>query len=310
MPSSSAETRATDHAVQGISVIIPTYERPQALRRCLQALAKLRRGDLELEVIVVNDGGAPLAVDDLIGVLPGLRVIDQVNSGPAGARNTGVAHARYQHLAFTDDDCVPEPDWIMDLAAGLRRHPRALIGGRTANLLRDNLFSETSQILVDAFCCWLNVNPEDGQFLPSNNIACRRDQVVDLGGFSRGFPLAAGEDRDFCDRWRERGWPIVQLLDSARIGHSHWLDHRGYWKQQSNYGRGAATLTTFRRARQQTHRKTGFGFLRLVVGMSIHNARGLRQSVAMTALALESQLAILVGRLQQANQDRRQARGH
>ena len=288
--------------MSGISVIIPTYNRPDSFERCIKALAAMKHPGLAVEVIVVNDGGCPLDGQRLSAMLPGLVIIEQDNCGPSGARNTGIAAAGYPHLAFTDDDCLVEPGWIQDLHAALLQRPTALIGGQTFNRLLHNPFSEASQLVVDAFCRWQNQDPENGRFIPSNNMACCREQIVALGGFDTLFTLAASEDRDLCNRWRQAGWPIVQLKNRALVGHSHWLDHRGYWRQQVNYGRGARTLHSLRRASGQPSEKAGVGFLMLLLVMALGRRQQGRLQPLLILLVLESQLAIVVGNLRQCSQ--------
>ena len=281
----------------GFSVIIPTYNRPDSLERCLHSLGAMEHPGLAVEVIVVNDGGCPLDGRHLSAILPGVVIIEQANSGPSGARNTGIAAADHPHLAFTDDDCLVEPGWIQDLHAALVKHPTALVGGKTFNLLRHNPFSEASQLVVDAVCRWQNSDPENGRFIPSNNMACCREQIVALGGFDTVFSLAAAEDREICERWRQAGWPIVQLDNRALVGHSHWLDHRAYWRQQVNYGRGARTLHSLRRARGVSGEQAGAGFLVLLLVMALRRRQQGRLQPLFLLLVLESQLAIVVGNL-------------
>lgn len=56
--------------------------------------------------------------------------------------------------------------------------------------------------------------------------------------FDTSFPLAAGEDREFCDRWLQQGLPMAYAPE-ARVDHSHHLSLRRFWRQRFNYGRGA-----------------------------------------------------------------------
>lgn len=293
--------------ITGISVIVPTHNRQQTLRRCLQSLAVVKHDGLSIEVIVVNDGGAPLDVLDLQNLCPGIVLLEQAQTGPAGARNAGIAVASHGHLAFTDDDCVPDESWIVDLQQALACNPMALIGGQTVNLFPSNPYSEASQLVVNAFCRWQNRDPAGGGFIPSNNMACRRDQILALGGFNTTFPLAAGEDRDLCDRWRASGWPIVQLSQRAQVAHGHWLDHQGFWHQQLNYGSAAYTLHRLREARGVARRRAGAGFVGLLVRMAILRADGPLRRLQLLFLVLESQLAVLVGSLQQRYHERRVA---
>jgi GT2 family glycosyltransferase len=226
-----------------ISVIVPTYDRPDALDACLAGLARSRYPGEGFEVVVVDDGSAA-PLDDLVArhrdTLP-VVLERQANSGPAAARNRGAARARGSLLAFTDDDCVVDPDWLAALARAARRHPEHLIGGRVVNLLDGNRFAAASQDLVSYLYQYGSADvgaPRWFGFFASNNLAVPAGAFRALGGFDESFPLAAGEDRDFCARWRERGWPALHVPE-ALVQHRHPLNARRFWRQHFNYGRGA-----------------------------------------------------------------------
>ncbi len=216
------------------SVIVPSYNRPAELRRCLTALQRLSRAD-GVEIVVVDDGGerpaAPVAEQ-----VPGdidVRVIRQANRGPAAARNAGARAARGEWLAFTDDDCRPVPGWLRGLEAALAQDPSALVGGQTVNALADNRWAEASQLLVDRV-----IAATPGGFLPTCNLAVQRERFLASGGYDEGFGTAAGEDRAFCDGWRARGGRIV-LVDGAVVLHEHDLTAGSFWRQHANYGAAA-----------------------------------------------------------------------
>ncbi len=93
------------------SIIVPTFQRPEGLRRCLAALLRMDYPADRYEVIVVDDGSDP-PVEPLVREAVGAatcRFIRQENHGPGPARNAGAAQARGRWLAFTDDDCAPRP---------------------------------------------------------------------------------------------------------------------------------------------------------------------------------------------------------
>jgi len=132
-----------------ISIIIPTYNRPQQLALCLQALA--RQHYPHFEVIVVDDGSQTRlfeCVDNFRDQLD-ITLLTQDNAGPAAARNTGAAQAKGQFIAFTDDDCQPDANWLKNLAACFKENPDAAIGGKTINQLPKNSYSTASQLLID-----------------------------------------------------------------------------------------------------------------------------------------------------------------
>lgn len=222
------------------SIIIPTYNRPQRLRDCLQSLVDLDYPRDRFEVIVVDDG-SPVSIGEVTQVfepLMSLRLIRQANAGPASARNTGAAAAKGDYLVFTDDDCQPDPSWLRALEAALAGSTDTLVGGHTVNALPENLYSTASQLLIDYIYDYYNRRQQQAMFFASNNFAMPRQVFQELGGFDTNFPLAAGEDREFCDRWNHHKYKM-KYEPKARVRHSHHLQLQTFWKQHANYGRGA-----------------------------------------------------------------------
>jgi GT2 family glycosyltransferase len=222
------------------SVIVPTFERATLLRRCLQALARLDYPRVDFEVIVVDDGGATPLTELIPFTVDGLAVtiIRIPNAGPGAARNAGAQHARGRILAFTDDDCMPEPSWLRMLEACATRSPGRLIGGRTINALRSNPWSSTSQVVCDMAYNFYNTDPASPRFFASNNMAVPADRFRAIGGFLGGAFRVASEDRELCDRWRHAGYALAYAPDAV-VEHAHDLGLRSFCKQHFRYGRGA-----------------------------------------------------------------------
>lgn len=222
-----------------ISIIIPTYRRPARLAACLESIQQVHYPAEQYEVIVVNDGGEIKAIDDLLGQQgANVRVIHQENQGPAAARNKGAAAAGGEFLAFLDDDCRPAPAWLARLAEQLQQAPACLVGGHTINALTGNMYASASQLLIDYLYDYFNGRAAGPIFFTSNNFALAREQFLIFQGFDTSFPLAAGEDREFCDRWRRQGREMV-YVPTAVIYHAHQLGLRSFWRQHFDYGRGA-----------------------------------------------------------------------
>ncbi|WP_421655573.1 glycosyltransferase family 2 protein [Leptothermofonsia sp. ETS-13] len=234
------------------SIIIPTYNRPDRLKSCLQALTRLDYPRDRFEVVIVDDG-SKTPLDRVIAPYQAslnITLIRQTNAGPANARNTGANYAKGQYLAFTDDDCAPAPDWLTNMAACFARAPEALIGGYTINALSNNLYSTASQILIDYIYSYYNTKSHQSGFFASNNFAMPAERFRTLGGFDTRFPLAAGEDREFCDRWLHHGYPMI-YAPKVQIYHSHHLTLKTFWRQHFNYGRGASCFHQVRSQRSQ-----------------------------------------------------------
>ncbi len=138
-------------ALPFVSVIVPTYDRPRQLARCLRSLSSLDYPSDRFEVIVVDDGSES-PPEDIVADAPGqldTTLLSPPHAGPASARNYGAAHARGEYLAFTDDDCVPTPSWLRAIAVRFAATPGDAIGGRTLNGLPKNLYATASQALTD-----------------------------------------------------------------------------------------------------------------------------------------------------------------
>ncbi len=188
-----------------VSVVVPTFRRPDRLVRCLDALAGQRLDRSEFEVFVVDDAGDE-ATRSLVEEWSGRsgvsgRYLATLGGplGPAAARNLGWRRAAAAVVAFTDDDCLPEPDW---LAEGLA----ALDGGGPA--------AATGRVVVP-----IPEAPTDyqrdaaglaGAEFVTANLFCRREALEAAGGFDERFALAWREDSDLHFALIERGGQIVR----------------------------------------------------------------------------------------------------
>ncbi len=232
------------------SIVIPTYNRPEQVAVCLQACAGLDYPRDRFEVILVDDGGA-IPLDPVVAPFQGeltLKLLRQKNAGPAGARNRGVAEAAGEFLAFTDDDCRPDPSWLRALATQVTAFSESAVGGRTINALTDNLCSTASQILISYLNDYYNRIPQDAQFFPSNNLAFPTHLFRKVGGFDVTYPRAAAEDRELCDRWRHCGLRMVYAPEAV-IRHAHGLTLPSFIRQHYFYGRGAYCFHQVRASR-------------------------------------------------------------
>ncbi|MDX6220327.1 MAG: hypothetical protein QOJ48_2008 [Frankiales bacterium] len=183
MPSSLRAPREPDLPWPGpavsVTVVIPTVDRVDLLRRCLRGLT----GE---DVLVVHDGDpgilALLAETGIAGLQIGER-------GVSAKRNAGWRAAATEWVAFTDDDCQPAPGWVeamtrvgSDLVAGpVLPHPQDQAEGRWARTV---------------------VSTIPGLY-PGCNLMVRRSALHGVGGFDEG--LHGGEDTDLAWRVRESG---------------------------------------------------------------------------------------------------------
>jgi GT2 family glycosyltransferase len=220
------------------SIIIPTFERPQALARCLDVLCSLNPTGPTFEVIVIDDGGtAPL--DPVVTTARqrlSLTLMRLDHAGPAAARNLGAERARGRWLAFIDDDCEPDPKWLSLLARRFVNQPNAMLGGRVVNGLEGNVYCAALQLLVD----YTSHHFQGGgrRFVASCNMTVPAEPFRRLGGFDASFAFAGGEDRDLCARWHAAGYAVSHAPEAV-VWHRHSLSLAGFCRLNHRYGRGA-----------------------------------------------------------------------
>lgn len=281
------------HGQAEIAVIIPSYARADRLRACLAALARQAGGPYPT---YVADDGSPEPLAPVCEEYPWVTCLRQENSGPATARNAAAAVARAAgatFLCFTDDDCRPLPEWVRELAAAQGGEEARLVGGQVRNALERNLYAAASQSLCDYLYEYFGAETGTAPFFTSNNIGCSAELFADLGGFDESFPLAAGEDRDFGLRWRDRFGPLV-YAPRAVVDHAHPLTLARFWRQHVNYGRGARHLHRRLAARGDDRpRREPLGFY---AGLVLHPLRSRRPAaLGQSALLGLSQIATVAG---------------
>ncbi|MHC5935611.1 glycosyltransferase family 2 protein [Nostoc sp.] len=278
------------------SIIIPTYNRPQQLSTCLESFTRLDYPRDRFEVIIVDDG-SPMPLDAVVAPFQEQLIVElirQNNAGPATARNTGSIHAHGQFLAFTDDDCQPAPNWLQALEQGFREFPNALLGGHTINKLSENIYSEASQILLDYVYSYYNSDPNQAHFFASNNLALATDHFYSCGSFNTTFPLAAAEDREFCDSWLYQGYKMIYIPE-VTVYHAHKLNLQTFCLQHFNYGRGAFSFhrNRIQRTNESIKVEPLQFYLNLLIYPLIQNSS--QPGILVSILFLISQVANVAG---------------
>lgn len=281
------------------TIVVPTRNRPKALFTVFDSLLRLNSNSYSYEILVVNDGGSldpAIVLQDYKGLLA-FRVLHQQHSGPGVARNHGASHARGRLLLFTDDDCVPDPNWLDGFMTAHVHNPQALLGGVTGNALPQNRWSTASESIVMMARQFYNELPDGPRFFPTNNLAVPTRLFRNIGGFDPGFVFAS-EDRDLCDRWRQAGLPLLEV-SAARVVHAHPLKPTTFFRQHLAYGKGAWRYHRIRRCRGHGSIRTDLGFyLRLPTLFLVATSPGNRVRALFPLLIW--QLANLLGFLRAA----------
>lgn len=218
-----------------VTVVVPVRDRAEQLARCLSGC----RGT---EVIVVDDGSAdPAAVAEVVRVTGAKLVRRAANGGPAAARNTGLACATTEVVAFVDSDCLPRPGWIDALLphfadpAVAAVAPRIVADGPGHGLLGRY---EAERSALDMGPAESLVRPGARvPYVPSAALVLRRSAAG--AGFDE--TLRVGEDVDLVWRLAAEGHH-VRYDPSVSVPHQHRTRPRHWVAQRVQYGTSAAPL--------------------------------------------------------------------
>lgn len=249
----------------------------------------------QFEIVVVNDGSEDGTSEYLRSMSgePRVRWFSQLHSGAARARNTGIEHARGLIIAMTDDDCTVPGNWLSQLQEIFRDDNLSAVGGGSRNLLPDNPYSMLHHEIWEFCFEHLNKDPDEPAFLTTNNFACRKSALLQVGGFDTAFRVG-GEDRDLCLRLQHQGRK-VRYVKSLTVGHEHSFTFASFFRHHIRMGEGARLLHR-RRAERAITRRSGLTMAEYA-GLFVHIARKRHATLGLQSLILlvVSQLAVLLG---------------
>ena len=182
-----------------VSVVIPTFRRPALIVRCLRAVVGQRLDPAAYEVIVVDDGCTPdtqAAVEAVARANPAhtIRYLrPHGGHGPAAARNAGWQAARASLVAFTDDDTVPDSEWLRQGERALADVDVVAVSGRVVVPAPDAPVGGVAAAPTDHELMTRGL--ERAEFVTANAFV-RRSALFEVGGFDERFKRAWREDSD------------------------------------------------------------------------------------------------------------------
>lgn len=218
-----------------ISVVIVTRNRPQKLLQCLLALSKSSLPNFE--AVVVDQSDKPMSSQYLQIIKKKLHCFQYIYSkqkGKSKGLNLGIQASHYPLIAFTDDDCIPEKEWLSVLLKSFNRHSEVVgIFGRTlpfqpqkhTGRICPSIFEHRNakNTLIDTPC----VHSENIGF--GNNMAFRRTAFEELGGFKEWLgPGSIGsnaEDAEFSLRTLISEKKLL-YVHTAVMFHNKWVTMR------------------------------------------------------------------------------------
>lgn len=219
-----------------VSVVVCTYNGQATLAGCLESL--LKQSHPALEILVVDDG-SPQDILNLVSGFPGVRYLRQEHSGLSAARNLGMAATRGDIIAYTDDDCIAEEEWLARLLAGFDDSCWVACGGPN---VPPSPRGPVEAVVAAAPGAPAHVMLDDleAEHLPGCNLAIRREALQAIGGFRDHYRLA-GDDVDVCWRLREIGGQL-RFVPGAMVWHHRRRTVMAYLRQQRGYGQAEALL--------------------------------------------------------------------
>jgi MoaA/NifB/PqqE/SkfB family radical SAM enzyme len=222
-----------------LSIIVPTYNRKDILRKCLLSLDNQSYLKGKYEVIVIDDGssdGTAEMINTLMQTYKDLRYIQQHHNGPASARNLGTKKANGKIVGFTDDDCILDKDWIRLMVESHKRNPEIItVGGKTCVPYKKANIMASQFLSTGAIQTNLN-GKKEAIFFPTCNVTFKR-QIFDKYKFNENFPLPGGEDLEFFWRLFKHGHRFI-WNKNIKVTHYRNGALSSFIRQAYIYGRG------------------------------------------------------------------------
>jgi hypothetical protein len=227
MASPSPRPRAS-HA---FSVIICTRNGSERIGGCLDAVRKLE--GVDFETILVDDGSADGTADLVAAHFPWVKLLRLDPCGLSAARNAGAAAADGEILAFTDDDCMPDREWLLRLDRVFANGRFAAAGGPNLPPLPRS-WREAVVCAAPGAPSHVMLDDVEAEHLPGCNLAVTKAAFDAIGGFDPQFHTA-GDDVDFCWRLHDAGFRLG-FAPGAFVWHWRRPAVRAFLRQQIGYG--------------------------------------------------------------------------
>ncbi|MBN1356996.1 glycosyltransferase [bacterium] len=227
-----------------ITVAVCVYNGAVTIESCLESLMNLEYPRDRITILVVDDGSTD-RTPEIIRRFP-VRCITGENRGVAHARNTALAHAETDLIAFIDADCRADSRWLVDLVPLFDQAQTGVVGGKIVTPGEHPLarYYQIRRIVSNEE--FSGDYPFSPPFLATANVMFRRDLVVGMGGFNPAF--RAGEDADLCWRIQQTGYRIV-YIPAGTVYHHHRTTLRELFRQAVLYGCGGVQLYAHHRNR-------------------------------------------------------------
>jgi GT2 family glycosyltransferase len=220
-----------------VSVVVASYNGERTLTNCLDSLERLNYPDYE--VILVDDGSSDATPQIALKHSRVRYFQHEKNLGLSTARNTGIAAATGEIVAFTDSDCRADDDWLYYLVDDLLSSEFAAIGGPNLLPPEDSLIA-AAVMASPGGPAHVMLTDRQAEHVPGCNMAFYKSVLAQVGGFDPIFHRA-GDDVDICWRLQQAGY-MIGFSPAAFVWHYRRSTVRAYLKQQYGYGEAESVL--------------------------------------------------------------------
>lgn len=206
-----------NQAINGISVVVCTHNRLDLLKRCLESLLNQRYENFE--IIVVNDASSDATREYLVALnQPNLTAIHhEKNLGLSPSRNDGIKQAKFNLIAFTDDDCEADQNWLLEIEKAFRFQNVDFGAGQTFLVAQDYRGYFPERIVTNLAAVW----PK------GNNLIFKKHVFEKIGLFDPGMDYYSNDDSEIAIRAISAGFKFLRI-PTALVYHQ-----KTFWIPQS-----------------------------------------------------------------------------
>jgi glycosyltransferase involved in cell wall biosynthesis len=218
-----------------VSVVVPVHNCSKTISKCLTSLTNL---DYPCFEIIIVDDGSTDETPQICADYAQVKTIRIVKSGASKARNVGISESGGEFIAFTDGDCIVEPDWLSELEKGFTGPRIAGVGGDQKCPDDETQFG----VIIHGFLKSIGFVADyvktdkvmnETEHNPTCNGMYRKEVLEEVGGFDES--LWPGEDVDLDLKIRKRGYRLI-YNPAACVAHYRPGSYAGFARMLYRYG--------------------------------------------------------------------------
>lgn len=240
-----------------VSLVLPCFNRIKQTRDLLTSLSE---ADFMCQIILVDDC-SPKSLECMVEEYSNLNINyirNEKNSGAAFSRNVGVRESLHSLIAFTDNDCIVDKNWLIRLHDSIKKSPTSTAG------VGGKVIATDGDVFSRYYDYHKTLDPWffRGKFyyLTTANAIFRKNVFLLVDGFDETVPGAGGEDPGICFKLQNAGYKI-EYCDTAIVRHQYEPTLSAFIKTYLRYGRGCAGQFRKHFKPQDFHENTNFAGL-------------------------------------------------